>query len=853
MDSQSGNEKSLYRELRMALAIVVAVVSIGVNLLNYLYLSREAATLQESKSLQYAANLRGTLESPLWEVNDNLVQKIGDAFSANPEIAFLAIRDENQRVIYRHERPNGGQANRVIAIKHDEQNIGSCELGLSLSVYEEKDRQLLLNSLITSMIIILILYSASRWLLLSRLKEPIGSVVGVTNDIVDGKYLGGEPPQTYVEFSPVLSALKGMSEAVASREESLREINNELSAEVDERKHAEESLREKSEELDSFFSSALDLLCIADMDGNFRKLNPEWEKTLGYPVDVLLAHKFLDFVHPDDMDSTLQAISTLSAQSPVLGFSNRYRHQDGSYRWIEWRSYPVGNMIYASARDVTERRREEDELRLYKDHLEEEVQQRTTDLVLARDAAEAANKAKSVFLASMSHELRTPMNAILGFSALMSKDAQLSQAQRDNLNIISRSGEHLLTLINDVLEVAKIEAGRVQLESAPFDLGLMVRDVIDMMQIRAQQKGLRLLLDQSSDFPRYIEGDEARMRQILINLLGNAVKFTQTGGVTLRLGTRENAHAHLLVEVEDTGIGIRPEDRERIFQPFVQVGVPSDQKGTGLGLTLTRQFVQLMGGSISVESVPGSGSTFRLDLPLHLAKEADVPALDNGDASEIEGLAPGQPDYRILIVEDQLENQMLLTKLMTDIGIQVKVAENGEQAVALFQAWHPHLVWMDRRMPVMDGIEATQRIRKLPDGKGVKIVAVTASAFSEQRTEMLNAGMDDFVRKPYRFSEIYECLSKQLGVQYIYAGARKVAEEKEVALTSKMLTVLPPVLRGELHDALESLESERIAAAIQQVAPLDAALHKTLSKLAANYNYPAILNALQTNQSVDTL
>lgn len=851
MDSSSRTEKSLYRELGVALVILVALVSVGVNLLNYLYLSREAEARQESKLLEYASNLRGTLESPLWEVNDQLVHKIGDAFSVNPEIAFLTIRDEKQRVIYRQEQPNGAHANRIFAIKHNEQHIGSVEFGISLAADEERDRQLLFNSLITSLALILTLIVTSRWLLSTRLKEPISAVVDVTNDIVDGKYLGMKLPQTYEEFTPVLLALKGMSEAVASREENLKKTNRELAVEVEERRHAEESLREKSQELDFYFTSALDLLCIADLDGNFRKLNPEWENALGYPVATLMKHKFFDFVHPDDMDATRQAMSSLSAQNPVIGFTNRYRHQDGSYRWIEWRSYPVGNMIYASARDVTERRNREDELRTYKDHLEEEVQQRTTDLVLARDAAETANKAKSVFLASMSHELRTPMNAILGFSALMSKDSGLSQAQRDTLDIIRRSGEHLLTLINDVLEVAKIEAGRVQLETAPFDLGLMVRDVVDMMQIRAQQKGLQLLLDQSSSFPRYIEGDEARLRQILINLLGNAVKFTPQGGVTLRLGTRQNALSHLLIEVEDSGIGIREEDRERIFQPFVQVGVPSDQKGTGLGLTLTREFVKLMGGTISVDSVLGQGSTFRLDLPLHQATEADVAEPGHGEVAEIEGLVPGQPEYRILIVEDQLDNQLLLSKLMTDIGIRVKVADNGEQALAIFQEWHPHLIWMDRRMPVMDGIEATQRIRKLPDGKDVKIVAVTASAFTEQRSEMLNAGMDDFVRKPYRFNEIYECLSKQLGVQYIYAGASRV-EDEEVMLTAPMLAVMPPNMRQELQDALESLEAERIAAVIQQVALLDAKLHKALSKLAMNYDYPAILKVLQMSQQVAT-
>ena len=497
--------------------------------------------------------------------------------------------------------------------------------------------------------------------------------------------------------------------------------------------------------------------------------------------------------------------------------------------------------------DITDIKQTENELRQYKDHLEEEVQERTADLVLARDAAEAANKAKSAFLSSMSHELRTPLNAILGFSSLMRKDLSITKSQSDNLDIINRSGEHLLTLINDVLEVAKIEAGRVQLENSPFDLGGMVRDVADMMEIRAKEKGLQLLLDQSSEFPRYIFGDEARLRQILINLISNAVKFTLQGGVTIRLGTKQNKISHLLIEVEDSGPGISAENQQRLFQPFVQLGKQiGDNKGTGLGLAITQQFVQLMGGAIGVESTPGKGSLFRVELPLIEVKEADI-AKPKEVRGDVVGLAPGQPEYRILIVEDQLENQLLLANLMRPLGFQVKTAENGEQGVQFFQSWHPHLIWMDRRMPVMEGMEATKAIRKLPGGKEVKIVAVTASAFMEQRDEMLKAGMDDFVRKPYRFDEIYACLTRHLGVQYIYAETQNAeVNAPPAALTAAMLAVLPAELRSELRSAVESLEEDRIHAAIQQVETYDSNLHKSLSYLAGNFDYPSILKALLT-------
>jgi CheY-like chemotaxis protein len=316
--------------------------------------------------------------------------------------------------------------------------------------------------------------------------------------------------------------------------------------------------------------------------------------------------------------------------------------------------------------------------------------------------------------------------------------------------------------------------------------------------------------------------------------------------VTLRLGTKKDKISHLQIEVEDSGPGIAPEDRQRIFEPFVQLGEQGVNKGTGLGLTITRQFVQLMGGSISLESTPGKGSLFRVDLPLNEVMEADIAKPKEAGKGEVTGLAPGQPEYRILIVEDQRDNQLLLAKLMESAGFLTKVAENGEQAVQLFQSWHPHFIWMDRRMPVMDGLEATRRIRGLPGGKQVKIVAVTASAFIEQRNEMLDAGMDDFVRKPYRSNEIYECLSKHLGVRYIYEGVPE-SQEQAALLTPDMLSVLPEVLRNDLKDALESLESERIALIIQQVASYDKKLQKTLIQLAGNFDYPAILQALRTN------
>ena len=457
-------------------------------------------------------------------------------------------------------------------------------------------------------------------------------------------------------------------------------------------------------------------------------------------------------------------------------------------------------------------------------------------------------QSKSVFLASMSHELRTPLNAILGFSSLMRNDAGLSEEQRRTLDIINRSGGHLLNLINDVLDMAKIEAGGISVENAPLDLGEMVRDVIDLMGARAEEKGLRLVLDQSSDFPRFVRTDGAKLRQTLINLVGNAIKFTAQGNVILRLHVSPTdipQRRMLIIEVEDSGIGIAAEDQEHIFNPFFQAGNLTFQKGTGLGLTITRKYVELMGGRICVESTPGTGSIFRVETPVERIEESEVEAVEI-KRKQVVGLAPGQPECRLLIVEDQMENWLLLQRMLEAVGLTVRVARNGLEGVEMFQAWRPHLILMDIRMPVMDGLEATQRIRGLDGGREVKIVALTASVFQEERDNVMAAGMDDFIRKPYRPEEIFACLTRHLGLRFVDAEAAAAsAATPMAALGAEALAGLPDELRGELTTALVSLEATRIAALIRRVAELNPALGDALADHADHLNYTAMLRALR--------
>lgn len=507
--------------------------------------------------------------------------------------------------------------------------------------------------------------------------------------------------------------------------------------------------------------------------------------------------------------------------------------------------------------DIRQRVKVEKEIRDLNDNLETIVQDRTKALEEEKEKAEASNRAKSAFLANMSHELRTPLNAILGFSTLMTQSSDIPETEKDNLKIINHSGEHLLQLVNDVLDMSKIEAGHVRLDAEDFDLGELIRNITDMMRIRASEKGLQLLVDQTSKFPRIIHGDAPKLRQILINLLSNAIKFTNQGGITLRLDTLEDDDCNLVLkfEIEDSGTGIEQKDIDRIFMPFEQLANATSQKGTGLGLAITRQFVNMMGGDIHVQSKLNEGSIFSFSIQVkHATTDVDLISHGGQAGKTVISLADGEPEWRILVVEDQLENQLLIQKILKQIGFQVKIAENGAKGIELFQTWQPHFIWMDRRMPVMDGLTATRKIRQLPGGNQVKIVALTASVFKDQRDEVMEAGSDDFVRKPYRPEELYDCMAHHLPLHYRYAEDGELEEEgsKLLNLSTQDMSQLSETLLDSLYRAAVIGDAQNITEIIQTLPEAQIALASGLRKLVDAYRFDLIMELTKTDTKADT-
>ncbi len=477
---------------------------------------------------------------------------------------------------------------------------------------------------------------------------------------------------------------------------------------------------------------------------------------------------------------------------------------------------------------------------------------------LAKKAADAANIAKSEFLANMSHELRTPLNAILGFTQVMTRDASLSTSAQQHVGIISRSGEHLLELIEDILEMSKIEAGKMTLKQNSFDLHELLDNLKEMLQLKAFSKGLQLIVDCSPEVPQYVQTDAGKLRQVLINLLGNAIKFTGVGSVILRVrvGSEKeyiSTSYSLIFAISDTGPGIAPEEVDKLFTAFGQTetGRKSNQ-GTGLGLAISQKFVRLMGGKISVSSTLGKGTTFAFDIQVASVNQSSSQTTQ--ETRRVIGLAPDQQRYRILVVDDLPEGRLLLVRLLAPLGFSVREAEDGQEAVELWRSYSPHLILMDMQMPVINGYEATKRIKAHLRGQATAIIALTASAFEEEQTLSLSAGCNDCVRKPFREEMLLAKIAQHLGVRYLYEPVENEAEiiQSESAIAGAALDLqlsqMPNEWVEELRQAAIKCLDHVIIQLSEQIPPAHASLATTLRDWANNFLFDRVIDLIQHTQ-----
>ena len=703
----------------------------------------------------------------------------------------------------------------------------------------------------------------SRWVI-----KPIRDLNQAAKAIAEGKLDKNVEIRRNDELGELASSFNHMGEQIRAYVFALEKANQELEQKVVERTT---SLNQSQRTLATLISNlpGIAYRCLNDGNRTMIFVSEGVSSLTGYLPEELTENYLVPYsqlIHPEDQAEVWQKIQAALADKKPFQLTYRLFTKQGIEKWVWEQGQGIFNsegeieFIEGLITDISDWIRAEKALEKSNQELRLALEQQEViqlELQKANEKAESANQAKSEFLANMSHELRTPLNSIIGFAQILSKDTSLKLEQQQRLNIINRSGEHLLSLINNILEMSQIEVGRISLEETDFDLQTLLENVREMFTLKIQNKGLQFLLESDANLPRYIRADEAKLRQVLINLVGNAVKFTEKSGIVLRakVNQEESSHQYQLhVEVEDTGVGIASEELDKLFVPFEQTSSGREIKqGTGLGLAITRKYIELMGGTITATSTVGVGTCFQFSILIQLCDKEAIP-VTRSQKSAI-ALAPEQPEYRILVVDDDGNNRLFMSDLLTAVGFSVQQASNGESAIALWQTWHPHLIWMDLRMPKVDGCQAVKQIRKLESHQPhlpTKIIALTASVFKQERDRTLASGFDDFVIKPFPEEIIWEKMTQYLGVELIYASSQAPQEGQsysdqlstpEIAPPdlSTQLTQMPQQWLAELHKAASLLKGKKVKQLIQEIPPEKATLATHLQTLADNYQFDRII------------
>lgn len=653
-----------------------------------------------------------------------------------------------------------------------------------------------------------------------------------------------------------ITEIKRVEEALRESEFKIRALNEELEQRVTlrtaELKQANDDLHAHSKMLEhstrrlNMLSQAIDNSPISVVMTNSHKnivyANPHAATVTGYSINELLGQ------NPRILKSGHHSAEFYTSMWAILNDGKQWvgeicnKKKNGELFWESSSISPifdatgeVTNYI-AVKEDITEQR------------------QMIREMEIAKSASEAANRAKSIFLANMSHEIRTPMNAILGYTQLIQCDLSLSADHREYIKIINQSGEHLLALINDVLEMSKIESGRVVLNLEAFSLPDLLNDCAKMFRMLIIQKDLQLIIDQKSQMPSNICADGNKVRQVLINIIGNAIKFTEKGIIKIRVlcpnGQKED-QLLLTIEVEDTGCGIALEEIEKIFGAFEQTQRGQGQvSSTGLGLAISRHYARLMGGDLTVTSHLDEGSIFRFTFIAQTASSKTLPKKSTL-LYGARGLVSNNSSAKILVVDDVLTNRRLLRLFLEGIGFSVQEASNGREAVSLCKQWKPDVIMMDARMPEMDGFKATRLLKSISECKNVGVIIITASALENDRQEAFDSGADGFIRKPYTENEVLGELHRILGLDHMYEDVLKESSgTMSMEGAHLMVAQVPGQVIASIVEALELGESivikELIAKEVMRHSPI---LAQRLLELVNNYDYRAIMEILLRGES----
>ncbi|MDJ1175927.1 ATP-binding protein [Roseofilum capinflatum] len=650
-----------------------------------------------------------------------------------------------------------------------------------------------------------------------------------------------------------------------NRQDEIGELAHSFNHMIKELKTSFSTIQDNEQRVQQFLESIPLGVAIHNLDGTIHYINEKGRQLLQIKSDKSMECSLLEMnqyyqIYKAETDR-LYPPEELPVSKSLLGekvYSDNliFKQENQTIEAEVWTT-PIynqqGEIIYAIAvfQDITQRKQTDRILRDYNHTLETKVQQRTEQLYYAKEVAEVANRTKSLFLANMSHELRSPLNSILGFSQLMVRSENLSTEQEENLQIIHQSGTYLLSLINNVLDLSKIEAGKVSLNLNDFNLYTLLKEIEQSFQDKIICKQLQFKIHCNPGVSEYICTDKVKLRQILTNLLSNAFKFTETGSIEVRVEQYTSSEStQLEFTVSDTGQGIAAEEFPNLFQPFGQTQSGKNHKeGTGLGLSISQKFIQLMGGDIRVESEVGQGTRFVFMIKVTPSSTDQM--IDLKVTPRVIKLQAGQPNYQILVVDDQPNNCKLLTKFLQPVGFYVKMAHTGEEAIKIWRQWQPDLIWMDMRMPVMDGYEAVRQIRAQEGERKTIIIALTASIVEEEKALSLLAGCDDVVSKPFEEDLIFQMMAQYLGVRYVYEQERQDRRspnsDVDHPLTPEDLQRLPVQWRQEMAQATLELNDRQVLHLVEQIQSTNPDLAETLMQLMNDFRFDQISEWVSTH------